>query len=213
MAASRSEIKKRLLQFPEDFLVLEKEGTKEIVAFSFSIRTDLHKLITRSVNWKEMASTKTPEYFNPDGDCLYGISLTARSPHETGNLSYAAIHMEKMLAFAEKSQLSFLCGSRIGDFYKWAHLFPVDDYIHLHIDNKGLYRGVSKKMVELPTHYFKEIIQHTRHIEFLKKALPLDMHLRFFFSIKPGPPCILKVVPNYFKDKESLNYGVLLLWA
>ena len=30
MAASRSEIKKRLLQFPEDFLVLEKEGTKEI---------------------------------------------------------------------------------------------------------------------------------------------------------------------------------------
>jgi hypothetical protein len=39
---------------------------------------------------------------------------------------------------------------------------------------------------------------------------PLDAQVRFYTSI-PGLKAV-KVLPNYFKDPESLDYGVLLRW-
>lgn len=43
-----------------------------------------------------------------------------------------------------------------------------------------------------------------------KKGLePLDSEIRFY--LRAGLK-IIRIIPNYFKDPESLNYGVLLLW-
>ena len=41
------------------------------------------------------------------------------------------------------------------------------------------------------------------------KKVPLDPEIRFY---KKADLKIIKVIPNYYKDPESLDYGVLLVW-
>lgn len=54
-----------------------------------------------------------------------------------------------------------------------------------------------------PEEYIKQKIQTKNGLE------PLDPEIRFYF--RAGLK-IIKIIPNYFEDKESLNYGLILFW-
>ncbi len=64
----------------------------------------------------------------------------------------------------------------------------------------GYYKYANKMSVE-------EYVNAT--VETEKGIKPLDPEINFY---KKAGLKIIKIIPNYYEDPESLNYGVLLLW-
>jgi len=73
-------------------------------------------------------------------------------------------------------------GGRIPNYYKFANRIRVEDYVNIGEQKRG-------------------------------NDIPPDPELRFYRKEywKIGLK-VVKIIPNYFKDPESLNYGVLLVW-
>ncbi|MCM8788003.1 MAG: GNAT family N-acetyltransferase [Candidatus Omnitrophica bacterium] len=107
-------------------------------------------------------------------------------------------------------------------------LYGVDLSVHPFYQNKG----VGKKLMEavgrlvikynlkrgalgarIPQyHKYAEKIKVENYIQIKdknEKESPPDPELIFYQNLGLK---IVKVIPNYFKDSESLNYGVLLVW-
>ena len=67
----------------------------------------------------------------------------------------------------------------------------------------GYYKYANKMSVE-------EYINATVETDETEKSVkPLDPEINFY---KKAGLKIIKIIPNYYNDPESLNYGVLLLW-
>ena len=119
---------------------------------------------------------------NPHGDTLYGVNLSVHP--EWQNRDVGKKLLKSVIEFGISINLKQgLLGARVPHYYKFADKIKIEDYVN-----------ICKQKVE-------------DNIS-LNDNIPPDPELLFY--LKCGLQ-IVKVIPNYFEDPESLNYGVLLM--
>lgn len=107
-------------------------------------------------------------------------------------------------------------------------LYGVDLSVHPSYQNKGIGKKLMEYIGKLAIKYnLKQGLLGSRIPNYYKyaKTIKIEDYIRIEDKkkddIQPDPELffykklglkIVKIIPNYFKDPESLNYGVLLIW-
>lgn len=125
LRATRSMIKSRLETFPEGFLCATVEGKIKGFVVTETLNYDIEK---DSFSWGEITDYGfIRKSHNPDGDTIYGVSLTVSpsSPKKTAKLLLEAVGK-----FAIKHNYKqIVLGCRIPRYYKYADDMFEEDYI------------------------------------------------------------------------------------
>ena len=111
--------------------------------------------------------------FNPQGNVLYGVSLSVIPGYSTMRIGKSIIEAAKVVT-RDFGLERFVLGSRIPRFHKFASRMTVEEYV---FGRKG-----------------------QRYI---------DPEIEFYHNCGLE---VKKILPNYFEDAPSLNYGVLVVW-
>lgn len=175
--ADANKIESRLIVFPEGSYVAEDIKTKKIVGYvCFQQVADLRK--QDSLSWSSITDDGlTTRSHQPDGEYLYGISLSVHYSMNGKKLSNALGAQTYLYMLANKKK-GFFVGSRIPMFKGYRKEHPdttAEEYVKLRKENGDLY----------------------------------DYELRLYHKIS-FVPTVAKVLPDFFPDEDSLNYGALL---
>jgi ribosomal protein S18 acetylase RimI-like enzyme len=143
-----------------------------------------YNLKEEALSWYEVTDNGyIRKTHNPKGDTLYGADLSVHPLYQNQGVGKKLLVCIGRLAIKYNLKRGLL-GARIPNYYKYVDKIKVEDYIQL-----------DKKSSDIPPD--PELIYY-RNVTNLLSKLGLQ---------------IVKVLPNYFKDPESLNYGVLLIWG
>lgn len=171
MRADSDKYMSRINTFNDGVICAEVERRIEGVVVTEIVQYDLKNPIK---TWGEVTDsgfiTKT---HNPDGDTLYGVSLSVL-PYANGGISKKLLIAAGQLA-VHKNLKQIVLGARIPRYRKYSKAMPAINYAY----------------------------SRTKTGKFL------DPELEFYS--KYGLE-IVTVLPDYFPDPDSLNYGVLLVW-
>jgi hypothetical protein len=177
----------RLSTFPQGTLIAEREGNIEGVVvvqlMNFSSTPDIS-------SWNEATDYGyIKNSHNPEGNSLYGVNLSVC--HGSQN-RVAMTLLEAMGKLAIRHNFKqIVLGGRIPGFARYLKHYRQKNGIPVISDEKR------DKIAE-------DYMRATN-----KRGSPLDPEINFYQ--KAGMK-IIKLLPNYFEDPESLNYGVLVLW-
>lgn len=187
LRASREMYESRLHTFPEGTLVAEIEGKIEgivvVEILNFSSTPHIR-------TWKEVTDHGyIRNSHDPKGNTLYGVNLSV-SPHIQSRVAIALLESVGKLAIRHDfKQIVF--GGRIPSFAR---------YLRQYRKKKGISVISEEERDKIAEHYIDATTRRGR---------PLDPEISFY---QRAGMKIIKLLPNYFEDPESLNYGVLLLW-
>jgi len=188
LRASREMCESRLGTFPQGTLIAEGEGKIEgVVVFqimNFNSMSDIS-------SWSEATDNGyIRNSHDPQGNTLYGVNLSV-SPQTQSRVAVALLEAVGKLAIRYNSR-QIVLGGRIPSFAR---------YLKHHCQKNGISVISDKKRDKIAEDY----IQAKN-----RKGNPLDPQITFYQKVGMK---IIKLLPNYFKDPESLNYGVLVLWS
>lgn len=177
----------RLGTFPQGTLVAEIEGEIEgVVVVQIINSTSIPDI--RS--WNEATDYGyIKNSHDPKGNSLYGINLSVR-PRTQSRAPVALLEAVGKLAIRHNFK-QIVLGGRIPGFAR-------------HLRHYCQKNGISVISDEKRDKIAEDYMRATN-----KRGNPLDPEINFYQ--KAGMK-IIKLLPNYFEDPESLNYGVLVLW-
>ena len=213
-AASVDQLRKRIERFPQgNFAAVDHDGNLLGSVWSVGMDTDYFK------TW--YASTGNGIYDNadPNGRYLFGVNASSL-PDAPSGIGTALIEMTAVAGFLTGKHWRF--GGRIPEYHLWQRAFAVEDYVRMQTmpdgtlfftdpDTGTLHHGPNK--VELSDRTSR-VDPRTWPVADGKPGVlaALDEELHFFLQLKPLGihPRIIRVLPDYFRDPPSLNYGVLM---
>ena len=188
LRASREMYQSRLATFPQGTLVAEVDGKIEgiVVVEIVNFRSISH---VRS--WNEATDYGyIRKSHNPQGNTLYGVNLSV-SPQTQSAVAVTLLEaVEKLAIKLDFKQI--LLGGRIPRFARYLR-----QYCH-----KKSISVISDEERDRIAEYYMRATNRREH--------PLDPEINFYQKV--GTKTI-KLLPNYFEDPESLDYGILLLWT
>ena len=187
LRASPEMYESRLGTFPQGILVAETEGRIEgVVVFqimNFNSMPDIS-------SWSETTDNGyIRNSHDPQGNTLYGVNLSV-SPQTQSRVAVALSEaVDKLAIKLDFKQI--VLGARIPRFARYLKHYCQKNSISVISD---------EKRDSIADHYIRATT---------KKGHPLDPEINFYQ--KAGTK-IIKLLPDYFKDPESLDYGVLIIW-
>ena len=164
--------------------------------------------------------------FNPFGEVLFGANISALKVSEPVGPFLLARVTELVPTMGRKFAR---LGARMPGFSRWSKIFRPDDYVCLYRSGPHVYlidpsvgfcrRGPT--LAELIAHSDRSGDQVEPYEswdyadEIPADLVPFDFELRFFTSvqIRGRPFRIVRLLPGYFPDPDSLDNGVLLEWV
>lgn len=187
LRACREMYQSRLRTFPQGTLITEIDGKIEGVVvvqmMNFSSTPDIR-------TWNEATDYGyIKKSHNPEGNSLYGVNLSV-SPKNQGRVAVALLEAVGKLAIRHNLK-QIVLGGRIPSFVR---------YLKQYCKNKNVSVISDKERDKIAEDY----IQATN-----RREDPLDPEIRFYQKVGMK---IAKLLPNYFEDPASLNYGVLFVW-
>jgi len=188
LRASPEIYQSRLRTFPQGTLVAEREGKIEGVVvveiINFRSASDVR-------SWNEATDYGyIRKSHDPQGNTLYGVNLSV-SPQTQSRVAVALLEAVGKLAIRYNSK-QIVLGGRIPSFAR---------YLKHHCQKNGISVISDKKRDKIAEDY----IQAKN-----RRGNPLDPQITFYQKVGMK---IIKLLPNYFEDPESLDYGVLVLWS
>ncbi len=187
LRASREMYQSRLRTFPQGTLVAETEGKIEGVVVVEIVN---FRFVSNVCSWD-----KATDYgyirksHDPQGNTLYGVNLSV-SPQTQSRVAVALSEaVDKLAIKLDFKQI--VLGARIPRFAR---------YLKHYSQKNGISVISDEKRDSIADHYIRATT---------RKGHPLDPEINFYQ--KAGTK-IIKLLPDYFKDPESLDYGVLLIW-
>lgn len=188
LRASREMYQSRLRTFPQGALVTEIEDRIEGVVVFQIINFDS---IPDVLSWKEATDNGyIQNSHNPKGNSFYGVNLSV-CPRAQSRVAVALLEAVGKLAIKHNFK-QIVLGGRIPGFIRYLK----------HYCQKNSVSVISDKKRDKIA---KDYIQATN-----RRGNPLDPQITFYQKVGMK---IIKLLPNYFKDPESLNYGILVLWS
>lgn len=187
LRASREMYQSRLGTFPQGTLIAEREGNIEGVVvvqlMNFSSTPDIS-------SWNEATDYGyIKNSHDPEGNSLYGVNLSV-FPQTQSRVALALLEaVDKLAIRLDLKQI--LLGGRILSFAR---------YLKQYCQKNGISVISDEERDKIAEDYMRATN---------KRGNPLDPEINFYQ--KAGTK-IIKLLPNYFKDPESLDYGVLLVW-
>jgi hypothetical protein len=181
----------RLEIFPEGCIGLfTNEGELAGSLYSMIKKVKEEDLYNVRESWDDITENGTIKNHNPQGNCLYGVSLSVAKEHRGKHIGAKLI--EALKDFVVRKRLDFLYfGSRMPDFQK---------YILSKYDQKI---PEAKNILE------KEANEYI-HLTRTSDSKFLDMEIRLYRNYCNFNP--IKVVPDFGPDSPSLNFGVIMVW-
>lgn len=188
LRASREMYQSRLRTFPQGTLVAETEGKIEGVVVSQIM--DFNSIPDIS-SWSEATDHGyIKNSHNPEGNSFYGVNLSVCHQSQS---RVAMTLLEAVGKLAVRHNLKqIVLGGRIPSFAR---------YLKHHCQKNGIPVISDQERDRIAQHYMRATN---------RRGHPVDPEINFYQ--KAGMKTI-KLLPNYFKDPESLNYGVLVLWS
>ena len=187
LRASREMYESRLGTFPQGTLVAGMEGKIEGVVV---VQTINSTSIPDISSWSE---TTDDGYIrnshDPQGNTLYGVNLSV-SPQTQSRVAVALLEaVDKLAIKLDFKQI--VLGGRIPRFAR---------YLKHYCQKNGISVISDEERDKIADHYIRATT---------RKGHPLDPEINFYQKVGTK---IIKLLLNYFKDPESLDYGVLLIW-
>ncbi len=187
LRASREMYESRLGTFPQGTLVAGMQGKIEGV------------IVVQIVNFRSVSDVcswnKATDYgyirksHDPQGNTLYGVNLSV-SPQTQSRVAVALLEaVDKLAIKLDFKQI--VLGGRIPRFAR---------YLKHYCQKNGISVISDEERDKIADHYIRATT---------RKGHPLDPEINFYQKVGTK---IIKLLLNYFKDPESLNYGVLLIW-
>ncbi len=187
LRASREMYQSRLATFPQGTLVARGESEIEgVVVFqimNFDSTPDVR-------SWKEATDNGyIKNSHNPRGNSFYGVNLSV-CPQAQSRVAVGLLEAVGKLAVRHNFK-QIVLGGRIPSFAR---------YLKHHCQKNAISVISDKKRDKIAEDY----IQATN-----RRENPLDPQITFYQKVGMK---ISRLLPNYFEDPESLNYGVLVIW-
>lgn len=187
LRASREMYESRLETFSQGTMVAEVDGNIKGV------------VVVEIVNFRSVSDVRSwneaTDYgyirksHDPQGNTLYGVNLSV-SPQTQSRVAVALLEaVDKLAIKLDFKQI--VLGGRVPRFAR---------YLKQYCQKNGISVISDKKRDKIAEDY----IQTTN-----RRRDPLDPQITFYQKVGTK---IIKLLPNYFKDPESLDYGVLLIW-
>jgi len=187
LRASREMYESRLGTFPQGTLVAEGKGKIEGVVVVEIVN---FRSVSDVCSWNEATDYGyIRKSHDPQGNTLYGVNLSV-SPQTQSRVALALLEAVDKLAI----KLNFkqiVLGGRIPSFAR---------YLGKYCEKNGISVMSDEERDRIAEHYMRAT--NTR-------GNPLDPQITFYQKVGTK---IIKLLLNYFKDPESLDYGVLLIW-
>jgi len=187
LRASREMYRSRLETFSQGTLVAEVGGKVEGVVVVEIVN---FRSVSDVRSWNEATDNGyIRKSHDPQGNTLYGVNLSV-FPQTQSRVAMALLEAVDKLAI----KLGFkqiVLGGRIPRFAR---------YLKHYCQKNNISAMSDKKRDEIAEDY----IQATN-----RRGNPLDPQITFYQKVGTK---ITELLPNYFKDPESLDYGVLLIW-
>lgn len=188
LRASREMYQSRLGTFPQGTLVAEIEGKIEGVVVSQIMHFNSIPDIS---SWSEATDYGyIKNSHNPEGNSFYGVNLSVCHGSQS-RVAMTLLEAVGKLAIRHNFK-QIVLGGRIPSFAR---------YLKHHCQKNGISVVSDEERDKVAEHY----IRATN-----RRGHPVDPEINFY---QRAGMKIIKLLPNYFKDPESLNYGVLVLWA
>ncbi len=171
MCANRSMLESRLKHFSEGMIGARREG---VLLGYVGVMMINSAVCDKDFTWMGITDGGyIRSTHNPEGDCLYGVSLSV-TPSAPKGLAVRLLKAAGKLS-VRKSLKGILFGCRIPLYHKHAKRMPVQEYINA--------KSTTGRII--------------------------DPELSLYRAVNCLP---VRVIPNYFEDPESLNYGVLVFF-
>jgi hypothetical protein len=181
----------RLEIFPEGCIGLfTNEGELVGSLYTMIKKVKEEDLYNVRESWDDITEKGTIKNHDPQGNCLYGVSLSVAKEYQGKQIGTKLIEAFKDLVVRKELDF-FYFGARIPDFQKYI-LSKYDQKIP---ETKNILEKEANEYIHLT---------RTSDYKFL------DMEMRFYrnyCNLKP-----IKVVPDFGPDSPSLNYGVIMVW-
>lgn len=188
LRANRQVYESRLKTFPEGLLVAEVDGKIEGVVVTQKVSSEV---AAQGRSWNEITDGgRIQKTHNPQGDTLYGVNLSV-SPFASQKVATALLEAQKKKAIINNIK-KIVLGGRIPGFRR---------YFEQYCQEHKLSHLSEKQKDKIAEHYVRT---------FTSQGKPRDPEISFYHT-KAGTR-VVKLLPNYMEDAESLNYGVLLVW-
>jgi len=188
LRASREMYESRLGTFPQGTLVAEGEGKIEGVVV---VQIVNFRSVSDVCSWNEATDYGyIRKSHDPQGNTLYGVNLSV-SPQTQSRVAVALLEAVGKLAIRYNLK-QIVLGGRIPSFAR---------YLKHYCQKNGVSVISDKKRDKIAEDY----IQATN-----RRGNSLDPQITFYQKVGMK---IIKLLPNYFEDPASLNYGILLLWT
>ncbi|MCK4419977.1 hypothetical protein KAV79_09230 [Candidatus Aerophobetes bacterium] len=188
LRASREMFECRLKTFPQGTFVAEAGGKIEGVVVTEILNSDL---INHIRTWDETTDNGyIRNTHNPEGDTIYGVNLSV-SPCAQKRVAIALLEAIEKLIIRYSLKQGLLSG-RIPGFAK---------YFKQYCQKKNLSSVSNEERDKVAEQYLWTTTSHGR---------ALDPEIDFY---KKRDFKMIKLLPGYIEDPQSLNYGVLFLWT
>ena len=187
LRASREMYESRLGTFPQGTLVAEGEGKIEGVVVVEIVN---FRSVSDVCSWNEATDYGyIRKSHDPQGNTLYGVNLSI-SPQTQSRVAVALLEaVDKLAIKLDFKQI--ILGGRIPRFAR---------YLKHYCQKNGISVISDEKRDKIADHYIRATT---------RKGHSLDPQITFYQKVGTK---IIKLLPNYFKDPESLDYGALLIW-
>jgi len=187
LRASREMYESRLKTFPQGTFVAEAGGKIEGVVVTEILNSDL---INHIRTWDETTDNGyIRNTHNPEGDTIYGVNLSV-SPRAQKRVAIALLEAVGKLVIKYNLKQGLL-GGRIPGFAK---------YFKQYCQKKNLPSVSTEERDKIAEEYLWVTTSHSR---------TLDSEIGFYKKLGFK---MIKLLPGYIEDPQSLNYGVLFLW-
>ncbi len=219
-AASITMFEQRIARYPSGNFVAIHRPSGQIAATVWSVATGDGPVRT----WDACTGGGTYEgVVDFDGPRAFGVNLAARKAYSGQIAKTLTGHCVESAWIAGKRE--FVFGARISDYHRWRSIFYVNDYVGLRrssgpdpkvffLDDQAsrIHAGPSLRALESLS-----VPVQPRDWPVTEGLLPpqaLDRELAFFLSIRVrGVACqSFRLLPGYFPDPSSCDYGVLVGW-
>lgn len=193
LRASREMFECRLKTFLQGTFVAEAGGKIEGVVVTEILNSDL---INHIRTWDETTDNGyIRNTHNPEGDTIYGVNLSV-SPRAQKRVAIALLEAVGKLVIKYNLKQGLL-GGRIPGFAKYFKQYCQKKDLSSVSDNEVIDYKERDKIAE---EYLWITTSHSRALD-----SEIGFYKRLGFKI-------IKLLPGYIEDPQSLNYGVLFLW-
>jgi hypothetical protein len=221
-AASEEQLLSRIREYYAGMIVAEDE-TGRIIGLGCTMAMDEPETMH---TWSQTSGEGTYRgVCNPHGDLLFGVNMSVRDDWLKRGVGKALVVRAGEIGFA-LGKRKFHLGSRIPHLHEWQKVFRAEDYVRLCRKGSQVYfQGEGGTLRRGPMETDLAVFRQRDEGFVDPRTWPVSDHrplsleafdgeLAFFLGIRiNGEACqIVRLLPGYFPDPASCDYGVLVEW-